>query len=290
MMLNATKPLAEQVAAGNLPSVVISLDDGNYDPVAVQSPIPPTSALYVWQCNQNMLSLVQLYSALFDITNRQNRGHPEPYNLSNPDDVYQIFAEQANNTLQTILEGPLSGFYVANRGETKQFTQQVTSAADLPALHTNFLSTIFKDFNLTANATNALDQLLSAFATAVGGFKLSAEARSKTIDYTLKINTVATIDLTEDPNNPILIYIPKTTLIYMRIKATAWQDAMAACAGTAGGAEQFEFDMTYEKTECQLDIYYYEQNIDRFDNILQFCTGQSLAAYGASLSQVVLNK
>jgi hypothetical protein len=216
---------------------------------------------------------------------REKRNHPAPYNLSNETDIWQIFADQASTTFAT-MTGPLSGFYITTTDEPKQFKQQVNRAD----LHTGFLSAIFSDFALSADATTALDQLLSTFATAVGGFKLSSEAQSKTLNYTLKINTVPSMNITGDPNDPILVYTPTTTLVYMKIKATAWQDALSACGGTGGGAENFEFDMTYTTTKCQLNMDWYQKRIGKFDKIMEFCTGKSLVAYGASLSQPVLNK
>ncbi|QYT03450.1 hypothetical protein H0G86_010408 [Trichoderma simmonsii] len=128
-------------------------------------------AIYSWQCNQNMLSLAQLYWTILDLQNRETRKHPEPYKLSDDKDVWQIFADQADNTFQEML-GHLSGFYIVTTGASQSYKENV----DRAQLHTGFLSAIFSDFSLQEDAKKDLDKVLTNFAQAVGGFKIDMEA------------------------------------------------------------------------------------------------------------------
>ncbi|KAJ9638155.1 hypothetical protein H2204_004466 [Knufia peltigerae] len=291
MILDAAKPPQEQAAAGQLPSVAVSLHDGfNYDQTKIQSqpqPVDMTSdagAIYSWQCNQNMLSLAQLFSTMLDIKNRAARKHPEPYKLSDDKDVWQIFADQADNTLQAML-GPLSGFYIFTTGASQSYHDNV----DRAKLHTGFLSAIFSDFSLQDDAKKDLEKVLNNFAQAVGGFKMETAAQTETMNYTLKINTVPTVTIGGRAGHPLTVNVPTTTIVYMKIKATAWKTAMEACSA-GGGVEHFDFDMTYTKTNCQLNMDWYQKSIPKFNKVMEFVTGKNLAAYGASLSQPVENK
>ncbi|KAL6809756.1 hypothetical protein J3E69DRAFT_372439 [Trichoderma sp. SZMC 28015] len=156
-----------------------------------------------------MLSLAQLYWTILDLQNRETRKHPEPYKLSDDKDVWQIFADQADNTFQEML-GHLSGFYIVTTGASQSYKENEDAKKDL-------------------------DKVLTNFAQAVGGFKIDTEA-------------------------------------------------------VGGGAEHFEFDMTYTKTNCQLNMDGYQKAIPKFNKIMEFVTEKNLAAYGAGLSQPVKNK
>ncbi|KAL7782538.1 hypothetical protein V8C43DRAFT_326821 [Trichoderma afarasin] len=235
-------------------------------------------AIYSWHCNQNMLSLAQLYSTILDLQNREARKHPKPYKLSDDKDVWQIFADQADNTFQAML-GPLSVFYIFTTGASQSYKENV----DRAQLHTGFLSAIFSDFNLQEDAKKDLDKVLTNFAQAVGGFKMDMEAQTKTMNYTLKINTVPTRTIGGTAEHPLTVNVPTTTIVYMKIKATAWKSAMDACS-VGGGAEHFEFDMTYTKTNCQLNMDWYQKAIPKFNKIMEFVMEKNLAAYGAGLS------
>ncbi|OPB40735.1 hypothetical protein A0O28_0008150 [Trichoderma guizhouense] len=95
----------------------------------------------------------------------------KPYKLSDDKDVWQIFADQADNTFQEML-GHLSGFYIITTGASQGYKEN----ADRAQLHTGFLSTILSDFSLQVDAKKDLDKVLTNFAQAVGGFKIDTEA------------------------------------------------------------------------------------------------------------------
>ncbi|KAK4063593.1 hypothetical protein Trihar35433_8301 [Trichoderma harzianum] len=194
-----------------------------------------------------MLSLAQLYWTILDLQNRETRKHPEPYKLSDDKDVWQIFADQANNTFQEML-GHLSGFYIVTTGASQSYKENV----DRAQLHTGFLSAILSDFSLQEDAKKDLDKVLTNFAQA--------------------INTVPTMTIGGTAEHPLTVNVPTTTIV------------------VGGGAEHFEFDMTYTKTNCQLNMDWYQKAIPKFNKIMEFVTEKNLAAYGAGLSQPVKNK
>ena len=274
MMMVATKPPAEQTAAGYAPApTVVSLKPEDKYLVG--------NRLANWTKNRGMLSLAQLYSGILDIQNRQERGHPDPYKVSVESEAMQAYADQADSAYNA-MTGPLAGFYIFSEGSL----QTLKKTFDRTQFHLGFVGELFKGFDLSDGTVKALDTVLTNFASSVGQYKFDALSEGKTINRVLKINTVPAENMSGNDDAPDNAYAAVTTLVYMKITAKAWKAAMSKWQG-GGEVEHIEFEMYWSATKCTLNTDWYDTMKPKFDKIMEFVTQKNLEAFGADLDTPV---
>ncbi|KAI9655941.1 MAG: hypothetical protein M1831_004786 [Alyxoria varia] len=274
MMMEATKPPADQAAAGHAPaSTVVSLKpDDSY---------LKGNRLTNWNANQGMLSLAQLYSGIVDITNRQKRGHPDPYKITVESEALQAYADQADSGYNAMI-GPLAGFYIFSEGALQTFKKTF----DRAQFHLGFLGELFKGFDLSDGTVKALDSVLTNFASAVGQYKFEQISEGKTINRAVKINNVPAVNISGNDNDPLYAYPAVTTFIYMKVTAKAWKTVMSKMQGGAE-VEHIDFEMYWTATKCTLNTDWYNTTKPKFDKISQLVTGKNLEAFGAMLDNPI---
>ncbi|KAK6519408.1 hypothetical protein TWF281_003242 [Arthrobotrys megalospora] len=274
-LLNASaSPPATQVASGLAPaptSIVIK-PDASY---------AKDNILNNYNALQNMASMITLYSGILDIQLRKQQNHPEQYKITDPVEAMMAFENKANEAYQA-MTGPLAGFYNFSQGASTSFSKSMTRTE----FHAGFLGEIFKGFNLSDDTLTQLDTILTNFAQSVGSIQIEASGAHKSVNNTILVHTCPAVNASGDPKDPVWVYQPTTTLIYLEVDLNAWQTVFKSKSGSST-TDHFDFSMVYTVTKCQLNMEAYQNSVNKFNQIIQFVTGKNLEAFGATASTSV---
>lgn len=276
-LLAAAQPPEKQVEGGHVPAgVVINL----YPEEMYNGEARGTS----YSALQGMTSLSQLYAVVLSLAARTKRGHPEPYSITDAKEVVQEWEDQADFAYQAMTIA-LAGFFSFQNLSAQTVKRHMTKAE----LHEGFLGKVFEGFNLTDSALQDMETILTNFSKALGSTTIVDESDTRTVNQTIRINSVPKINISGDNANPDWVWQPMCTLIYLKFTAKTWKTSVEKFTGGVA-AEGFDFEMQMTSVRCQLNMQWYEQSEPKFDEVMRAAVGKSLKDFGAMISHNVTDK
>ncbi|KAI0436578.1 hypothetical protein F4803DRAFT_541769 [Xylaria telfairii] len=221
-----------------------------------------------------MSSIVSLYTAIWNANARNNRGHPEPYNITNAQEAAQAFADMADSAYN-VMVGPLAGLFNFSSGVQTVFSKEMSKTS----VHLEFLSELFKPFNLSGPALTQLDGILTTFISSLGTIDVETGLTNNTVDQTLRINQVMRLNISGDDENPVWVYQPRTRIVYMHIDDSTWH-----WATNKADHKSSTFHMRYVVVDCDLNVTKYLASKKDLDNVFKTVSGKSMEEYGQMIN------
>jgi hypothetical protein len=276
LMKDAMKPPAEKIAAGVAPATT----DVAIKPVAVA----PGSQYTLGQVVENYndlrycASMAQLWAGILDVQNRITRKHPQPYSITDPTEALIAFADQADAAWDAMM-GPMAGFYTFDDIVKSQYDKTV-SRADI---HAEFFGTVFAGFGFADTMVAQLDTILKTFVDAMSGTSVEVSDQAQTFNHVLRVHAMDKVTLVEDPTNPVIIYNPVTTLVYLRVDVNSWKVSI----GKFASAEHVNFKFDYDVVRCSLNVDWFNQKKDTFDKMMEMVTEHNLSQFANAVDNQV---
>ncbi|KAK5624868.1 hypothetical protein RRF57_000584 [Xylaria bambusicola] len=221
-----------------------------------------------------MSSIVSLYTAIWNANARNNRGHPQPYNISNAQEAALAFADMADSAYN-VMVGPLAGLFNFSSGVQTTFSKEMSKTS----IHLEFLAELFKGFSLTKPALMQLDGILTNFVSSLGTINIETGRTNQTVDQTLRINQVMRLNISGDEQNPVWVYQPRTRIVYMHIDDSTWHWATNKAEHTSN-----TFNMRYVIVDCDLNVNKYLASKNNLDNVFKTVSGKSMEEYGQMIN------
>lgn len=259
-LMSATKPAAQVVADGKVPS----------PPVITVVPKDASERnRYYYQCLQDAGSLCALYTKMLQV-----KAKPNGFDITTEaPTAFEFIAKTTND----VMMGPLAGFYNFAFGSRQTYNN--TIARD--QVHENLIGKVFAPFKFDDDTKKQLDLQLTTF---VGGIKNvnTQKSPTNTLDFCLILNLIPKVNVSGDPNDKDgWLTIPCTYLILMKIKASSFQESVKK--NTSVDKVTFEFALTI--TKCELNTQLFEANRPKFDKIFEALVGENLKAFTQKLAK-----
>lgn len=222
---------------------------------------------------KDITSIADLFIAMAKISKRTKRGHPEPYNITVPNEAAQEFADMADCAYNVMLGPPLSGMYSFGSLFSSHFSRSMSKTE----LHLGFLAELFQGFSLTDVAKKQLDGILSNFVKSLGDIKVETESTNNTVDQTIRVHQTVATEITgsPDPKQQIWVYQPRTRLIYMHVDASTWR-----WATNKASHESNTFTMNYVVIDCDLNVNKWVAARAALEAIFKRIIGTTFKQYG----------
>ncbi|TGJ80259.1 hypothetical protein E0Z10_g8496 [Xylaria hypoxylon] len=221
-----------------------------------------------------MSSIVSLYTAIWNANARTQRGHPQPYNITNAQEAALAFADMADSAYN-VMVGPLAGLYNFSSGVQTTFHKDMSKTS----IHLEFLGELFKGFSLSKPAILQLDGILTNFVSSLGTINIETGRTNNTVDQTLRINQVMRLNISGDEANPIWVFQPRTRIVYMHIDGSTWHWATNKVEHTSN-----TFNMRYVVVDCDLNVNKYLASKNNLNSVFQTVSGKSLEEYGKMIN------
>jgi len=106
--------------------------------------------------------------------------HPDGYDITDPKDSL-IFTSRSANCLNKIITGAMGTLLTLNSSTNTSFSKNVSRTS----LHLEFLTELFKSFNLTESAKNVLDGILTSIFRSLQDIEVSKSSVPNTLDHML---------------------------------------------------------------------------------------------------------
>ena len=245
--------------------------------------VPPSSDADIAK-NYNYLiqmsSLSALYTGIWNVQALKKRGRTEPYNISDSKEAAQAFADLADSGFQAMV-GPLASFYNLSNAVVNTYQKSMRKTE----VHLEFLTNLFKPYNLVSNALTQLDGILTTFVDALRDVKIESSGQKSTVNQTIRINQIVRTNVTGDDANPYWIYVPKTRIVYLKIDNETWKLAV----GKSGSDEGFNFKMETTVIDGELNVEKYLKSKEKLDKVFEYVTGLNLQAYGEKTNPPPVN-
>ncbi|KAH6842629.1 hypothetical protein B0I37DRAFT_417801 [Chaetomium sp. MPI-CAGE-AT-0009] len=186
------------------------------------------------------------------------------------DEAAQAFADIADSAFNVMKNPPLAGMYSFASGSGHTFSRRMSKTE----LHLSFLREIFQGFSLTDAAVKQLDGVLSNFVKSLADISVSTERTKNTVDHTIRVHQTVVTSITGSAEHPVLIYQPRTRIIYMHVDGSTWK-----WATNKASHEESTFNMQYAVVDFDLNANRWIAAKDQLEKVFKEITGATFAQY-----------
>ncbi|KAK6332621.1 hypothetical protein TWF730_004281 [Orbilia blumenaviensis] len=297
LLASATKGPQAQVDQGSapLPITVTIKDSGTPD----SGPIPMgaettrtlrpdyTEAGIVpnFEYLQGITSMINLWTTLNSMIIRQQRGHPDPYDITDPLQAGQAYADIANSAYQAFT-GPMAGVLSLSAAKTSLYQRDFNSFS----FHLGFLGDLFSDLSLDDDAKKSLDKLLTNLANAIGTIQVEETSERNYVAQVFITQDTQRKELTPDYKDKHAIYLPRIKLTYLEIDAKSFRAATKKFWGGETPEENFTFTAKRTEVNATLNVDRYLQQRDHYSEIMQLVTGHNSEDWGRMCSSPITRR
>ncbi|KAI1275184.1 hypothetical protein F5Y07DRAFT_370745 [Xylaria sp. FL0933] len=251
----------EQIRAGKVPMP---------QNVGILPPYDEPSVGRNYEYLVEMSSIVSLYTAIYNANARTNRGHPQPYDVTDAKEAARAIADMANSAYN-VMTGPLAGIFNFSSGVQTTFRKEMSKTS----VHLEFLSELFKGFSLTKPVLTQLDTILTKFIDSLSTITVETGSTNNTVDETIFVHQVMRLNVSGDEDNPVWVFQPRTRIIYMHIDDSTWHWATNKADHTS-----YAFNMRYVVADCDLNVNKYLASKDKLEAVFKTVSGKSLSEFG----------
>jgi hypothetical protein len=163
--------------------------------------------------------------------------HPEPYDLSKPDQAAQFVVDLADARNYVVTGGEVKAIpmYLPLGQATTQHIEKSTTSAEL---HVELLTAMFAGFGLPEKTLTELDSILTEVANSLKALQLSFSSEKQTLNSFVSFYHLVPVEGSEPP-----VHEMQASFIYLQMSQSSWK----ASAGKSS-VEHFSLDMLMTKS------------------------------------------
>jgi hypothetical protein len=163
--------------------------------------------------------------------------HPEPYDLSKPEQAVQFVIDLADARNYVVTGGVVKAIpmYLPLGQAATQHIEKSTTSAEL---HIELLTAMFAGFGLPETALTELDSILTEVASSLKALQLSFTSEKQTLNSFVSFYHLVPVEGSEPP-----IHEMRAAFIYLQMAQASWQASVGKSS-----VEHFSLDVLMTKS------------------------------------------